>query len=301
MYKYVILVVALLLLTTNLLKRSYKRARGKYSWKSKSSVGEYPLMYLHIPKTGGSSFESDFRQKVNTEKDIVIKSLGEASFVQDQVRMSENEIVTTFRNPLNHVLSMYKHCTEGNNVKNKTSGMPEYLSWVQFWYDKSEKSLSRTIELRHFTERRGPRDSYFKYVDNIYECYVPVNLQATRMGLLNLEDLNAIDKRIGQNLFHAMILENYDISYCILMYKIDPFNIPDFCECEKTPTKQLTHHRHGVAPYNGNEFFDSHAREKKLTSTITDIDSYVYKAARKRMMWETEYVRRTFDPEFFLC
>lgn len=106
---------------------------------------------------------------------------------------------------------MYKHCTESKYVTRNE--IPEFSVWIEFWRTAVNKYISRWVEARHYIERKN-KTQRFAMVGNIYNCYIPVNLQATRLGILHLEDgISSVQKRMGVDLSHVGITDKYHLSF----------------------------------------------------------------------------------------
>jgi len=257
--------------------------------------------YLHIPKAGGTSMQASLSKNgawvfnigmgpnVLDIKAKMINFPGHRVFMTEGIGFRENPVphsLTMFRDPMDHVVSMYFHCREARIRKKNDNKLDiPFRQWLQHF--DNIQTLSKSP---HYYAKRG--FSYWR--DHLHKCYVPINFQSYFVG-------EPIAKTSLQNKFEVIgLLEHYDQSTCLMLIHMLK-KVLDFCNCTLEKRKEAIPERkrivrHGVSNYK--EKFEI-TKEKKLINSLTKRDKGLYWIAKEIFQEQIQNVQRQY--EFKLC
>uniref|UniRef100_A0A7S3LSR0 Sulfotransferase domain-containing protein n=1 Tax=Aplanochytrium stocchinoi TaxID=215587 RepID=A0A7S3LSR0_9STRA len=259
--------------------------------------------FLHIPKAGGGSgtqiLNSDvkdmtnFRNRVcNTatsplenwhewekerEKKRCIMFSSEGHYIpEDSMKYTSYTIVRT---PVQHVLSMFFHCTEASVHSDRFKFMPSLDTWLETWIEA----------MRSGNTKEQNR------LDKKYQCYNIINHQSTKLGLDhdpgNKEELKRRYPIVG-------ITSSLAKSTCLVVIKVTGV-VPPRCNCTNKSRNVSKQRRvtHGVK-HHGSTFMPSPSQLASI-KLLTEKDQILYENAKELFEEEVERVQREFA--FSLC
>lgn len=237
--------------------------------------------FLHIPKCGGTSVIEDlytFGLFATTGHD-------ELAWNDPKIEHS-HRVFTMFRQPRQHLVSMWRHCHDGRHKRKQFQIVP-FGSWLHYWsdFDRRFNGSFERYNLKHYQYRDRPDYTPF-------QCnYIPVNLQSTRVGVF---DESAAQKRVNE-MFAVGIQDMYRESLCVLAFKANG-NVAPECLC--SGTFEGTHKVHGVSRYDPEDYLKEAVQEDLVS--LTRMDQIVYDAAKQRLIAEIQQIQSEFDTQF-LC
>lgn len=241
---------------------------------------------MHIPKTSGKSFGTDLRNR-----DFYI-STWESSWKEiSPQKIATPFIVTLVRNPTSHVVSMHQHCQKSGGYGYPDSFKKVSLSsWVNYW-DHFKRTFNDSIEKQHYDEYVILGDVKGLLPHEPFFCYIPINLQSTRLGIFNLTSMR---ERVN-SIFHIGIKDMYIESLCVLQFKARS-KTPDECKCGNH--MDVTHIRHGVDQYDYKKMLDFDIING--INSITRLDQALYMMSKERLISEIRFIQQEHDQNF-LC
>lgn len=251
------------------------------------------LYNLHIAKTGGTSFYSDMRKH-----GIKFKSSEDKNW--RRLRHDRRRYLTTIREPLSHVASMYKHCTESKHqcseCMNSSIHKTPFRAWVHYWhFFKSFYNGSMVQDMYERFKYTYCFNFYRNELDN-FNCYTPVNWQASQLGIFNV---SSIQTRINQ-FFHINVLTHYDESICVFLVKYQQ-TIPEECICQTGSMGfRGKSESHGVRKYDFRDMIIDGDHQQEMQE-ITSLDKAIYDHARNRLLREVRFIRTHFLTPNFTC
>ena len=203
-------------------------------------------VFVHIPKTGGDSFQHDAQKFLPLGSTLVGND--ETSFAETPGKVGD--MVVLVRKPESHVLSQFimcKHSEWGTSTVRKWE--VEHPSKAQFPHTGVNPSpvYGGFVEWLHHFESSGK--NYWS-MRNAWNCYDPRDLQATR-SQINSEHApfpphSTLTERL-ESLGAVLITEHYLASVCLFEYRAVGFFTPH-CACTaRSELKRSSHHdAHGV-------------------------------------------------------
>ncbi|CAK0828138.1 unnamed protein product [Prorocentrum cordatum] len=228
--------------------------------------------FLHIPKTGGHSFDTDGRE--------IFRSMNQGETCFSEV--ASETLVTFFRDPQLHVVSQYWHCVGAG------FSVPGLGKWANEWakFMKSEPLHNMTDKHRKEQMR--------------YPCFNPINKQTQKMTCVQQDrypDVIDVDLAIrNMNSVHFVgLLELYRKSLCVFHAKTSG-KMPSSCDCRRRDEAGFWHHNFGF----------NHHRLPKNESILKDLDALtqadraLYDAASARFMQDLREVEMRHGVEI-LC
>jgi len=298
-------------------------------WNTATFLKDKPIstiVYVHIPKTGGRSFESDAR-KIFAPIGVIENLENCFKVTEFQWRSSKTKMLAVlFRSPMQHVLSQFLWCKQWWHLFSNTTGTYGGLDeWV----------------FHHEQERRKPlpstKDFNFNYwQESAYKCYSPWNMQ-TRYFTQQHHHIKDCPQGFNNYSCH-MVQENFepspDVAKDVLDRQVDLFGITDLyvetlclmqwkmngtiphsCACGgQGLSEQYTHNDHGVAAHRIEDlpknirqqmakfvqqdarFFgfvlDRFEKELKKVATVTGIQMVCpdrFKKIRDEIAWVHQY------------
>eukprot|EP00934_Nitzschia_sp_Nitz4_P002000 Nitzschia sp. Nitz4//scaffold22_size323478//215839//216987//NITZ4_000560-RA/size323478-processed-gene-0.416-mRNA-1//1//CDS//3329543094//2000//frame0 len=266
----------------------------------------------HIPKTGmaggirklGNIVRSDpriasleqfdrFRPcDVSKQENIAHRAHGEYKNRVCTLWMSEmpappefTYAYTMVREPRQHVISQFFHCTESKPHRGKAKYMPSTMDeWLEFWVNVTE------VNKEEVTRRRA--------VDPLFKCYDPRNHQ-TMFTEFQLPANNDIEQAKADLFTRFNVLGDmakYTQSLCVIVIKYTG-GVPPVCDCTNDSGRRRLN-AHGVshhgATYNTTKYQDSLIA--KLTKWDTVLYDLVQEAFEEQLRSvEEEYQIRVCD------
>ncbi|CAK0790765.1 unnamed protein product, partial [Prorocentrum cordatum] len=261
-----------------------------------------PVFYLHVPKSGGASWERDARRAVKSKA----SSFTPVETCICYANREDFRVVLLLRSPPEHVVSQYTHWSTYHGKGNSSSRlaemslMPQQLEqWVRVWADIKYHTLSsdNVSQAADLPCAAGLRACLDRYVYKTGCKYVPIDFQTER---LTCDELRRIDfpfpKRSVtlaiQNVEEAWfvgIVEAYQESLCLLYEQVSGA-LPDTCHCtdvDKWRGMKLTHVQHGITSRSVSEL---PAQTIQLIDELTEGDRSVYRAGVARFLREVRRV-----------
>lgn len=269
------------------------------------------VLLMHIPKCAGASLQKELSYKCKEFKFF------SNEVCYDYLKREEKEMIekgynftkiihlTMVRDPIAHVYSQFLECKHdgwGKTVTNKTTFPRNY---------SDEVGLEKWLD--HFDETWELKKGY-------YNCYIPFNAQtrAFTCGGGNNHLLNyhskAISFTITDPLYpdlsiamdntllfdHIGVVEYYDASICLFMFKIHG-NLSDSCFnlCKKPKNdndnkdekNKIFHERHNV-PYHSADKLSQNITKK--IEKITSHDKILYDNLLKRFLDDIKYLEELY-------
>lgn len=229
------------------------------------------ISQMHIPKTAGLSLYKQLKPRgVNFRH--VSSGFDERCYYVLRGEGDEH-IAATFRNPLDHVYSLYLECSY-------TSFGRDMTLETDFPRDPEENltsgympALSRWLE--HFISE----DS-----EEYYNCYHPLNMQVRYLTCNDSAYPEGGHRRLRnqtddlteaianmRSLFFVGISEHYVASVCMLLYQLQ---LPmTNCDCADQSAFKSVHLRHGV-PTHSSRVLSEDAKRKVAALTLRDQKLY---------------------------
>jgi len=229
------------------------------------------LYNLHIPKCGGTSFDSDVR--------TYFPDFHHSEGCYDD--HTSERMITMLRNPRTHVLSQYFHCrTSKYHSYGQKLIHASFPEWIESWYD-------------HLTEM-----DRFKHQP--FCCYRPNNLMTARFSCGNgISEKDAhfhpapiplLKEKIA-NLTFVGLLEAYSESLCLLRIR-ETGQFPDECDCETervghTVDKpiEVKHITNGVQKHNISDYSED---VLKKVDKLTSLDKVLYELGKARFLADVQ-------------
>lgn len=251
--------------------------------------GKQELFLLHIPKTGGTSLNAEFKKlKLRSNKNQSVH-VGSGEFCFEQSQMHNRFSFTIMRSPRSHVISQFMHMFTHSHSKNgvHTHGYPHQ-------YD--DRSIDKELEhwLDHFEYGKWKLENG-SYADPSYN---PRNLQTRVLANLQRNDNCHSEKvfveRTDKELFFKSLLdamenlsklnlvgltELYPESICLLVHIVAD-SLPDYCGKCNAETGNIVNHAeshvtHGVKAPTEKDF-DRNTIHKIDQLTSNDRALYAY-------------------------
>ena len=238
---------------------------------------------MHIPKTGGDSFQHDAQKFLPLGSTLVGND--EKSFVQTRGKVGD--MVVLLRKPESHVLSQFMECAFDHHWGIPIVGEYEssHPSEAQFPHTGVNPSpvYGGFVEWLH----------HFESSSIAWDCYNPRTLQTTR-SQINSESEHApfpphstLTERL-ESLGAVLITEHYLASVCLFEYRAVGFFTPH-CACTaRSELKRSSHHdAHGVPKHSINDIDE---KTLELIRSMTRDDAELYAAALARFKAEVHEV-----------
>ena len=200
--------------------------------------------HLHIPKAGGTSTKR-YLALWNKERRFGCFASIEGTYNDAKVFFPDRKanIFSLFRDPVDHVLSQYQHCTTSYSHKYGWHLMPSLTEWLE----------------AHVAHNSGsPRNV------SAYNCYNPYNLQWARM-----------EEHTPKELWLVGVLDHYKEGHCLLYYKLYG-EVMGGCDCKSIQNLYVRHDQHGVQKYDKSKLTDL---DYQYLHNLTRIDQLLYEAA----------------------
>jgi hypothetical protein len=283
----------------------------------KSPTSKYPLnLYVHIPKTAGYAVSYHLKQLGNQttlshdESTSWVNSIcnkgikhyknypqwqeeERAQGIQCRIYISEAEYIsqyqgehnaiffTMIRDPQEHILSQYFHCTEASVHRNKEL-MPNLTEWLQFYATEKPKL--------------SPLNKPGK---NPFGCYDPRHLQSRYLRFngteSGLHELTSKFQVIG-------LTSHFQESVCLLYIHLKGGSeIPPECDCSKDHRllPESDREDHGVT-HHGSTFQLESEEQRALIQKLAGIDTMLYRYVRDTQ-FDEQVVRFEERYSFKLC
>ena len=238
-------------------------------------------VFVHIPKTGGDSFQHDAQKFLPLGSTLVGND--ETSFAETPGKVGD--MVVLMRKPESHVLSQFMQCAHSPNW-----GMPTVREY--------ESSHPSEAQFPHTGVNPSPVYGgfvewlhHFESSSIAWGCYNPRDLQATR-SQINSEHApfpphSTLTERL-ESLGAVLITEHYLASVCLFEYRAVGFLTPH-CACTaRSELKRSSHHdAHGVPKHSINDIDE---KTLELIRSMTRDDAELYAAALARFKAEVHEV-----------
>mmetsp|Transcript_15559 Transcript_15559/g.32480 ORF Transcript_15559/g.32480 Transcript_15559/m.32480 type:complete len:341 (-) Transcript_15559:17-1039(-) len=231
--------------------------------------------YLHISKTGGwnvyqkmFALEESQRQE---EEESRICEIAQGSlkrrklscdFVFSERRYSKyaNRAYAVVRNPRDHVLSQYFHCTESRDHRNNAHFMPSSLDeWLEAW----------TLALDNETKAEENKQ---------FHCYDPRNYQ-TSWVYNELKEDESEDLETLKHRFAVIApFDRMDTAICTIYIQFSG-RVPAECICSSKETeRKLIHDKHDAThgvKHHGSSY-NTTSEQDALIEKLTTDDALLY-------------------------
>jgi hypothetical protein len=195
------------------------------------------------------------------------------------------------REPATHVISMYFHCTESSDHKDRWKFMPSSMEeWLGAWHGAAMKNGSLSMEGDGMNEQ--------------FQCYNPINMQTAR-----LKSTGGLDERFAV----VGLLEEFDVSTCLMSIRLHAM-VPPRCNCSTSADEMSVVSNtdsnenisnttanndvdHGVSHHGGS--FQPSAQAVDLIKDLTREDTRLYANAVAKLQRDIEAVEAEYS--FCLC
>lgn len=222
-------------------------------FREKRHVTKYNGSYyfMHIPKTGGASMEVELKRITKKTDDRLVYFYPPGPFSTSQRKDLFPEdvtprVISQFRSPAAHVISMYEHCMTSSIHAPNRKYMPSFDAWIE------DFANTTNYDEAHMHSRK-------------YHCFSPFNMQRQRMETHSPSELYAFG-----------VLEYFDASICLVEYAITGV-FPGICWCKKKSLKKLTHNDHHAQ--HDITVATLTDRQKQLIHIFTSEDEVLYEEA----------------------
>ena len=179
-----------------------------------------------------------------------------------------NHRFTMIREPHSHVLSMFVHCTESPDHRDRRHFMPGTLAeWLKFWV-KQQRDPAQGVRYRDAPDQK-------------FRCYTPMNFQWNRLSRPSKQDLAANFDVVG-------LTSDFVRSTCMMSISILN-KVPRRCDCTHgEPNKQpmVVHKVHRVKHHGSS--YPTTPQEDELIAELTRHDAQLLRDAE-------EHFRRKLD------
>jgi hypothetical protein len=259
------------------------------------------LRLVHIPKTAGTSFRTDFAEE-----------LGGGHAEECLFRnYHPNCTIMFFHSPRDHVLSQFVHCIENPLYRQGVVPLPNELT--------ADLMTGFPLWLHHFMGPEGKsacpqeggaeaEDLYTCRTRVDFKCYNPNNMQGrhlvcTRSDLWGSHyigdegptpDATLAEEHLRM-VEHVGITELYGASVCLMMTKWSG-TISEGCGCGPGRT-QWQHITRGNTPHEIESYSDDILQK---VDALTQVDRIIYEAALARLVDEIREVEEEHN-EKLLC
>lgn len=225
-----------------------------------SNNGPTKLIFLHIPKTGGLSFQRSWKKTLHLNFTAYPISNTERVLNEAQFRKYNAHLMTFVRNPVTHIISQYNHCQQPGAFGQELHHYPNltFENYLMF-------GLNRSIELRRFC-------SYDPY--NLLLNWLSFGTGSLQKALRTVKDS-----------FFVGVLEFQKASYCVLIFE-EGMPLPDWCNCKNEVVQKFPNAKHGVKA----EKFLLRKKHLSLISKLTLSDNVIYGAAIQRLFRRAEVI-----------
>ncbi len=237
-----------------------------------SSRTDVSYYFMHIPKTGGYTMNKlmlklkkergDFGEYCEFEGTFKGSySERQAHRVWKSQPAAPARILTFFRNPLDLLLSQYRHCKyafykpEGPYNTN----LPPFGQWIQYFKEKGEAA---------FHPRYCFHCGNFKCKYNVYNQY-----------------MRTMEGHGLEELWFFGLTELFEPSYCLLVYQLTG-EIPPSCVCGTQNRMVIPLDNHRLSKASMSSQFNILPGDLEIAQNITSLDQEFYVNAKK------EFVRR---------
>lgn len=253
-----------------------------------SSFNETPrVVFMHIPKTAGSSFKRDLAGNLG----LHMPKDSERCFGMLYQSVSHTVHVTFLRSPRSHVLSQYLECRFARWGLTQTNGTAFPRSSDNFYLD-----FAAWLRIYASGRELGTEGS-----QAAFNCYNPINMMTRQLSCSRPETPHWILpdpwKTSAETALEHMsklevvgITELYAESLCLALYKITKV-LPAEChqegdKCVKPNMHKITHDlpEHNVAMASEEAIND--------LDSITQMDSEVYRAGVRRFLYEIKQIEK---------
>ena len=168
------------------------------------------IIFLHIPKTGGSSIETILENNFNTQKNYLRHNTLSQIFnkIKDK-DLNKYIIFTVLRDPLERIVSTYNHSVRANIIKKMT--FQEYVNYIFKYY--SNDFEQKEYNSNDYMKFHGNKVLDKRHIETLqYWINIP--------NIVNFNDLKLNEKN------NCLVLTNKEITIYLLRFNQlnDDFN-----------------------------------------------------------------------------
>jgi len=282
--------------------------------------------YVHIPKTAGYSAENRFNKYAKGYVDRKFKLCNEGmknliknknrkkhryqwdaadrEGIHCQVHMSESEynekilrgrsgVYAILRDPREHVVSQYFHCTEAPIHTNKDH-MPSTLTeWLAHWV----KGFNEIAESQNDIETRKKVMDEMSY----YSCYNPINMQSV---FTDFDGSDEATKGLDDKFDVIGLSHRFEQAVCLIFIHASGGVIPDECNCSSSRRRlervwaNTVSNAHGVTHHASDIELD--VEQKAHIDRLTEVDKVLYDHVND-VLFDMQVERFEKEYDFKLC
>ena len=184
------------------------------------------------------------------------------------------------RNPREHVLSQYFHCTESGDHVNFRHLMPTLDNWLASWFIAfNNPSTAGELPLK-------------------FRCYNPTNFQSTYLGF----DPEMGDNERSIQLKFTVIgpMDQMDKVLCVVFIHYAGW-VPNCCKCSKLNDPPTNRRRlfsdHGVTHHGST--YNTTKKQDDVISWLVEKDNILYDHAKNIFDVQSKLIEKKFN--FTLC
>ena len=279
--------------------------------------------YVHIPKAAGYSAVTRFNKYAERYVDRKFRLCNEGiknlirnknikkhryqwgatdkKGIHCQVHMAESEynedilrgrsgVYAILRDPREHVVSQYYHCTEAPIHRNKDH-MPSTLTeWLADWM----KGFNEIKESQNDPETRNEvtNEKWLKYY-----CYRPINMQSGRTGFDGSDEGL---KRLGDKFDVMGVSHRFEEALCLIFIHASGGIVPKECNCSSSRRRLGATIRvsHGVTHHASD--YELNDEEKYFIDGLTEHDKKQYDYV-KDVLFDKQVEKFEKEYDFKLC
>jgi len=268
--------------------------------------------FIHIPKVAGTSAFASFNDMASQYADYkwMLCNHGSAQLKRwdnwyphfngsrkCRVHMAESgynadilessSVYAFVRQPKEHVLSQFFHCTESHRRDdNEKNAMPSLDRWLDEWTE-GKRTLERDLSAR------GKVVGTMRYK---YHCYNPINMQSDFLGLTEDNDVNL--DLLDEQMEVIGLSTRFEESMCMIFIHASDGIIPNECDCSLPHRRLNTQVSHGVL-HHGSTYKPTNKQLKKINE-LTNLDQKLY-AYVKDDLFDKQVERFEKKYNFKLC